>query len=124
MRKGSPYPFSVLRRPTSVLRLFAVFARREVAAVDRLLWGRLLAVGPELADRRIGLDHRVPQFVLVVAEHLLLLDLLDVDVLHRIAELVERDRPAYRVDLQAGEELDELFRTRPRALRSFHDFVD
>src|SRR5579872_6996371 len=47
-------------------RLLAVFAGREVAAVDRLLEELLLLVLPELADRRIGLDHRVPELVLVV----------------------------------------------------------
>src|SRR5262249_1802356 len=67
--KSSVWLFSVLRRPKSVLRSLAIFARREVAAVDRLLEELVLAVGPELADRRIGLDHRVPQLVLVVAEH-------------------------------------------------------
>src|ERR1700738_4318921 len=56
--------------------LFAVFARREVAAVDGLLEEGFLAVGPKLADVRIGLDDRIPEFVLVVAEHLRLLDFL------------------------------------------------
>src|ERR1700738_1229462 len=56
--------------------LFAVFARREVAAVDGLLEEGFLAVGPKLADVRIGLDDRIPELVLVVPEHLRLLDFL------------------------------------------------
>src|SRR5947207_1755926 len=94
-----------LFQPRNIIRnicttSFAIFARREVAAVDRLLEERLLAVGPELADVRIGLDHRVPELVLVVAEQLLLLDLLDVDVLDRVAHVVEADRAARRLDLE------------------------
>src|SRR5579864_4229766 len=42
--------------PRLLPRLFAVFAGREVAIVDRLREEFLLAIGPELADVRIGLD--------------------------------------------------------------------
>src|SRR5262249_42932857 len=80
-------------------RSLAELTRREVAAVDRLLEELGLAVLPELTDVRVGLDDRVPQLVLVVAEHLLLLDLLDVDVLHRVAHVVDAHRTARRVDL-------------------------
>src|SRR6185312_1740031 len=41
--------------------LFAEFTGREVAAVDRLLQELVFAIGPELADVGIGLDHRVPE---------------------------------------------------------------
>ncbi|MGB2649342.1 MAG: hypothetical protein WBC86_17325, partial [Pseudolabrys sp.] len=47
----------------------------------------------------VGLDDRVPELVLFIAEHLLLLDLLDVDVLDGVAHVVERHRPANRVEL-------------------------
>src|ERR1051326_1316107 len=106
------------------LRLLAVPARRKIAAIDRLLGGRGLVVLPELTDVRIGLDDRVPQLVLVVAEHPLLLDLADVDVLHRVAHLVEAHRPAHRVDLDALHQLDELFRARPLAAGLLHHLVD
>ena len=46
---------------------------------------------------------------LVVAEQRRLLDLADVDVLDRIAHIVEGDRPARRVDLQRRHRLDEFF---------------
>src|SRR5262249_14650233 len=116
--------FAAARLNPSYDPSLAIFARREIAAVDRLLEELVLAIGPELAHRRIGLDHRVPQLVLVVAEHLLLLDLLDVDVLHRVAELVERDRPAHRVDLERGHRRDELFRARPLAAGLLHHLVN
>src|SRR5262249_33085814 len=58
------------KRAGSLAASLAEFARREVAAVHRLLEESLLAVRPELAHGRIGLDHRVPQLFLVVAEHL------------------------------------------------------
>src|SRR5262245_57253503 len=71
--------------------LFAVLAGWEVAIIDRLSEELLLSIGPELADLGIGLDHGVPEFVLVVVEHLFLLDLLDVDVLDRITIFIELD---------------------------------
>src|SRR5260221_4985025 len=49
--------------------LLARFAGRELPAVDRLLEELGLVVASELADVRIGLDHRVPELGLVVAEH-------------------------------------------------------
>src|SRR5437588_8574029 len=110
--------------PAMTMVLFAEFARREIAAVDRLLEERLLAVLPELADVRVGLDHGVPQLLLVVTEHLLLLDLLDIDVLDRIAELVEADRTTRRVQLETCHRLDEFVRARPLAAGLFHDLVD
>src|SRR6202023_1712984 len=61
--------------------LFTIFAGREVAAIDRLLEERVLAVSPELADGRIGLDHHVPQLIVVVAEPLRLLALLVLEIL-------------------------------------------
>src|SRR5262249_18513557 len=69
--------------------LFTVLARRKIARIDRLPEERIPVVGPELADIRIGLDHRIPELVLVVAEHFLLLDFLDVDVLDRREPVVE-----------------------------------
>ena len=47
---------------TAARILLAKFAGREVAAVERLLEERVLVVGPELADVRIGLDHRITVF--------------------------------------------------------------
>src|SRR5689334_23948677 len=84
--------------PASVF-LFAVLTRREILAVHVLLEELVLAVRPVLADVRISLDHRVPEVVLVVAEHLLFLDFLDVDVLYRVAVL-EADRPAHGIELE------------------------
>src|SRR3569832_1865898 len=89
----SPGPRPALATMTSL----AVLAGREVAAVDRLRQELRLVVGPELADMRIGLDHRVPELRLAVAEHLLLLDLLDVDVLYRASRRrIERGGAARR----------------------------
>src|SRR5262249_54068482 len=88
-RTGAP---ATEPRPTTTL--IAEFAGREVPAVDRRLEELLLVELPELADVRIGLDDRVPKLFLVIAEHLLLLDLLDVDVLHRVAHLVDGDGTA------------------------------
>src|SRR5262249_12146597 len=73
------------------LSLFAVLARREVAAIDRLSKEFVLAVSPELADVRIRLDDRIPELRFVVAEHLLLLDLLDVDALDGVTFRVHAD---------------------------------
>src|SRR5689334_6373952 len=104
--------------------LFAVLARRKIAAVDRLLEKRRLVVAPELADVRVGLDDRVPQLVLVVPEHLLLLDLLDVDVLDRVAHVVHAHRPAHGVELHALHDLDELLGARELAAGLLHHLVD
>src|SRR5262249_4851296 len=89
--------------PPSSAPLITEFAGREVAAVDRLLEELVFVELSELADVRIGLDDGVPKLLLVVAEHLLLLDLFDVDVLHRIAHLVDGDRAAQRIRLQCRE---------------------
>src|SRR5215510_5576464 len=110
--------------PLTEACLVAIFARREVAAVDRLLQERILAVGPELADVRIGLDDSVPELVLVVAEQLLLLDLLDVDVVHRSEPVVERDRTADGVELDPLHGLDEFERARILAAVLLHHLVD
>jgi hypothetical protein len=48
--------------------LLTISAGREVVAVARLLEEGCFAVGPELADGGIGLDHRVPQLRLVVSD--------------------------------------------------------
>src|SRR5438105_11011841 len=109
-------------RPTAAL--VAEFAGREVAAVDRRLEEFLLVELPELADVRISLDDGVPKLLLVVAEHLLLLDLLDVDVLHRVAHVVDGDRAARRVDLHGGELLDEFLGARPLAVILLHHLVN
>src|SRR5215467_5147533 len=95
-----------------IISSLAVFAGREVAIVDRLRKELVLAVGPELADLGIGLDHAVPEFVLVVAEHFLLLDLLDVDVFDRVTIFIELDRAARRIKFDAGHDFDELFWSR------------
>src|SRR5215467_1782072 len=94
--------------PRPMAALVAEFAGREVAAVDRRLEELVFAELPELADVRISLDDGVPKLLLVVAEHLLLLDLLDVDVLHRIAHLVDGDGTAQRIQLQRGDLLHEF----------------
>src|SRR5262245_52246399 len=80
--------------PRRTAALIAEFAGRKVPAVDRRLEELVLVELPELADVRIGLDDGVQKLLLVVAEHLLLLDLLDVDVLHRVAHLVDGDGTA------------------------------
>src|SRR4051812_809388 len=100
--------FSHLR---AKLCLFAIFAGREVAAVDRLRHELRLVVCPVGADAGVGLEHRVPELVFVVAEHLFLLDLLDVDVLDRaLGGEIEPHRTARRIDLDARHGLDELLR--------------
>src|SRR4029078_7581593 len=105
-RRGRPGP--------GVRLLFAELAGREVLVVDGLRQELFFSVGPELIDIRIGLDDRVPELVLVVAEHLLLLDFLDVDVLNRVAHVVERHRPARSfIELDADHDLDQLFRPGP-----------
>src|SRR5512146_3200070 len=63
--------------------LFAEFAGWEVARIDRLGPELGRVVFPERADVGVGPEHGVPEFILFVTEHLLLLDLLDVDVLDR-----------------------------------------
>src|SRR5262249_13972194 len=112
--------------PGSQLRfaLVAMLARREVPAVDRRRQELFLVELPELVDVRISLDNRVPELLLVVAEHLLLLDFLDVDVLHRVTHLVDTYRAADRIELQRGQLLDELLLARELALVFGDDLVD
>src|SRR5262245_64914280 len=83
---------------TITIVLFAVLARREIAVVARLRSELRWVVLPICADVAVSLDHRVPELVLVVVEHLLLLDLLDIDVLDRaFGWVIESDRTAGRV---------------------------
>src|SRR3990172_1604922 len=112
------------KRGPGALPLFAKLARREYAAVDRLRQELVLADSPELADVRVGLDHGVPELGLWIAEQLLLLDLLDVDVMHRVAHVVEAHRPADGVKLEALHGLDELLFTRPLSPLHLHCLVD
>src|SRR4051812_23410771 len=107
-----------------VVALLAELTGREILAVNRLLQEGLLAVGPELADVRVGLDDGVPELFLVVAEHLLLLDFFDVDVLDRVTHLVHHQRPANRIELDALHGLDEGFRARPLAAGLLDGLVD
>src|SRR5262249_54687607 len=104
--------------------LIAVFAGREVAAVDRRLEELVLVELPELGDVRIGLDDGIPELLLVVAEHLLLLDLLDVDVLHGIAHVVDADRTADGIQFQRGQLFDELLGAGEVALIVLDDLLD
>src|SRR3954463_12387081 len=69
-------PLSKMTRPA---RLFEILRRRIVARVDRLRQELLLVVGPELADIRVGLDHRVDELATFA------LALADEDVADRIA---------------------------------------
>src|SRR5215469_9456731 len=110
--------------PRPMTALVAEFAGREVAAVDRRLEELLLVELPELGDVRISLDDGVPELLLVVAEHPLLLDLLDVDVLHRVAHLVDADGTADGIQLQRGELFDEFLGTGEVALVVLDDLVD
>src|SRR6516162_7180597 len=110
--------------PRSMAMLVAEFAGRVVSAVDRRLEELLLVELPELGDVRVSLDDGVPELLLVVAEHLLLLDLLDVDVLHRVAHLVDADGTADGIQLQRGELFDEFLGTGEVALVVLDDLMD
>src|SRR5262249_30784971 len=80
--------------------LFAELTRREIAVVARLLPELRRIVFPIRADVGVSLEHRVPEFIVVVAEHLLLLDFLDIDVLDRaLGREIELDRATRRIDL-------------------------
>src|SRR2546430_10158045 len=72
-------------------RRLAVLARRPGPRVRRLLEELVLGRGPELADVLDGVDHGVLQ------APVLAFDATDVDVVDRLAVLVEADRPAGRV---------------------------
>src|SRR5205085_7830098 len=110
--------------PRADRRLIAEFAGREVTAVDGRLEELLLVELPELGDVWIGLDHRIPELFLVVAEHLLLFDLLDVDVLYWVAHLVDADGAPNRIQLERGELFHEFLLTREVALIVLDDLVD
>jgi len=103
---------------------FAELAGRIVAAVDGRRQELSLLELAELVDVRIGLDDRIPELLVRIAEHLLLLDLLDVDVLHRIAHLVEGDGATQRVELHRLELLDELLGAGELAVVLLDDLVD
>src|SRR3989442_8759174 len=77
--------------PTVAMRASAVSAGREVARVHRILQIIVRLVGPEL--RHVG--ERVDDRVLQTVAHLL--DLAYVNVLDRVAEVVEANRPPRRV---------------------------
>src|SRR5262249_40461217 len=111
-------------RPGQPKSLIAEFTGWEVAAVDRRLEELLLVELAELVDVRVGLDDGIPELLFVVAEHLLLLDLLDVDVLHRVAHLVDADGAPNGVQLERGELFDELLLTREVAFVVFDDLVN
>src|SRR5262249_4675922 len=75
---------------------FEIFSTRPgFAVVDRVLEELVGIVGPELADVRIGLDHRIDQLAA------LLLDLADIDVTDHVAVFVEAHRTAAGFDLVA-----------------------
>src|SRR3954471_3790731 len=107
--------------PPIVAALFAELAGRKVATVDGLLEELGLAELSELTDVRIGLDDGVPELLLVVTEHLLLLDFLDVNVLHRVASVIEDDRPTQSIELHSAELLDEFRAARPLAIILLQD---
>src|SRR5436190_6055221 len=89
--------------PIVAIRLLAVLAWREVARVHRVREEVLRVVDPELADGGDGVDDRVLQ---TAADAL---DLTDVNVLDRVAVLVEPHRPPRRVgEIHAPERGDEL----------------
>src|SRR3989441_7712024 len=85
------------RHPSSCSRsgepppTLTVPAGRKIARVHRVLQIVVGLVGPELRHVRECVDDRVLQTVV----HLL--DLAHVDVLDRVAEVVETDRPARRI---------------------------
>src|SRR5512134_2836948 len=112
-------PFAIQQLPS-----LAELARRIVAAVDGLLEEFLLLELVELAHVGVGLDHGVPQLVLVVAVLLLLSHHPDVDVVNRVPHLVEADRTARCLELDARQHLDELLGAGPLALGLLHHFVD
>src|SRR5215471_19962560 len=118
------YPSHFGIRPRPVPVLLAVLAGWIVAAIDRRRQELGLLELAELAHVRIGLDDRVPQLGIRIAKHLLLLDLLDVDVLHRIAHVVEADRPTQRIELHRRQLLDELLGAGELAVAPLDDLID
>src|SRR3989337_153383 len=77
----------------------------EVPAVDRLRQVFLRRLRPELIDVLVGIDHDIPHSTVVALD-----DLTDIDVVDRIAVLVEHGGPERRVELEA---LHHLERCRP-----------
>src|SRR6202042_2563622 len=73
-----------------------ILGRRIIARVDRVLQEFVLVVGPELADIRIGFDHGIDETPVRTRY------LADVDVADDIAELVELDGTADRIDVGAA----------------------
>src|SRR5947199_7675294 len=83
-------------------RRLAVLARRPGPRVRRLFEELVLGRGPELTDVLDGVDHGVLQ------APVLAFDATDVDVVDRLAVLVEADRPAGRVgDCYPAQGLEE-----------------
>src|SRR5258708_29057518 len=86
------------RQPALVLD---VFGRREIARIDRIGEKRFLAVSPELADVRVGLENRIDQPAIIAR------DLSQVNIADHIAGVIELDRPACGIDIdrpQCGHE--------------------
>src|SRR6266446_7565463 len=66
-------------------------SRRIVAGVDGTGQEFLLLIGPELADVRVALDHRIDELPVLA------LALANEDVADDVAEVVELHRPARRI---------------------------
>src|SRR5262249_52311446 len=116
------------RRPAVESRakaeLFAELAGRIIPAVDGSLQKLVLLELAELIDVRIGLDDDVPELFLVEAKHFLLLDRLNVDVLHRVAHLIDADRTANGIDFECRKLLDEWFGSRELPAVVLNDLID
>src|SRR5262245_52909808 len=110
--------------PLAMTELFAELTGRIIATVNGSLQELVLLELAELIDVRIGLDDDVPEFVLVEAEHFLLLDLLNVDVLHRVAHLIDADRTANGIDFECRKLLDERFGSRELPAVVLNDVID
>src|SRR3989442_13516735 len=83
-------------------RRLAVLARRPGARVGRLFEELVFGGGPELTDVLDGVDHGVLQAPVPA------FDATDVDVVDRLAVLVEADRPPGRVgDRDPAQGLEE-----------------
>src|SRR5260370_32773204 len=68
---------------------------RIVARVNRIGQKFVLGIGPELADVRVALDHRIDELPVLA------LAFANEDVADDVAEVVELDRPAPRVGERA-----------------------
>src|SRR5262245_3524976 len=71
---------------------FQILRRRIVARIDRLRQEALLVISPELADIRVGLDDGVDELSAFA------LALADEDITNNVAEAVEANRAARRVE--------------------------